>query len=74
MSEKSRSGRDAYTFSLGGMSAIASFAAPTAIASDSLNKSWSQRLRRSAEDQPVSEADFPALEDRFDYPVRPRTV
>lgn len=43
--------RDRFTFSLGGMTAIASFVAPTVIASDRINKVRDQRLRQVRDDR-----------------------
>lgn len=53
MFEKAKPGRDAFTFSLQGMTAIASFTAAPAIADDRLNKVWDERLSRAQEDQPI---------------------
>jgi hypothetical protein len=47
MFEKARSGRDAFTFSLQGMTTIASFTAAPAIAEDQINKAWDERLRHA---------------------------
>jgi len=52
MFEKAKSGRDAFTFSLQGMTTIASFTAAPAIANDRLNKVWDERLSQTQEDQP----------------------
>ena len=52
MFEKARSRRDAFAFSLRGMTTIASFAAPTAIADDRLARKWDARLAAPQEDQP----------------------
>ena len=52
MFEKAKSGRDAFTFSLQGMTTIAPIAAPSAIADDRINKVIDQRLDRELEDQP----------------------
>jgi len=51
MFKKAKSGRDAFTFSLHGMTTIASFTAATAIADDRLNKAWDERLGRAREKQ-----------------------
>lgn len=48
MFEKAGSGRDAFTFSLHGMTTIASFAPATAIADDRINKAWDERFRGPA--------------------------
>jgi hypothetical protein len=48
MFEKARSGRDAFTFSLHGMTAIASFTIAPAIADDQVNQAWSRRLEGAA--------------------------
>ena len=52
MSEKAKSGRDAFTFSLQGMKAIASFTGTPAIADDRINRSIDERLGGVPEDQP----------------------
>ena len=52
MFEKAKSGRDAFTFSLRGMTTIASFTAPQAIADDRINKAFDERRAAVPEDQP----------------------
>ena len=52
MSEKARSGRDAFTFSLRGMKAISSFTGTPAIADDRINRMIDKRLGGALEDQP----------------------
>lgn len=52
MVHKAKPARDAFTFSLGGMSAITSFVVAPAIAHDQLNKALDERLRDAQEDQP----------------------
>jgi len=52
MFEKAKPGRDAFTFSLHGMTTIASFTAAPAIADDRINKIRDERLSRPQEDQP----------------------
>ena len=52
MFEKAKSGRDAFTFSLRGMRAVASFTPPSAIADDRINSIIDQRLGGPQEDQP----------------------
>ena len=65
MFKKAKSGRDAFTFSLRGLTTIASFAAPTAIADDRINKAIDARLAGELEDQPKTTTreieDFLAL-------------
>lgn len=48
MFNKARPARDAFTFSLGGMTTIAPFAAPTAIADDRINRNRDERLQRNS--------------------------
>ena len=48
MFEKARSGRDAFTFSLNGMKAIASFTPVSMIVDDRINRSIDERLKGSA--------------------------
>jgi hypothetical protein len=53
MFEKAKPGRDAFTFSLGGITAIAPFVAAPAIAHDRINKIRDSRLnKRDAADGP----------------------
>ncbi len=65
---KARSGRDAFTFSLNGLTTIASFTIAPAIAQDSINKMWDQRLRRTPEDQPDTAEEFRVIRDLFGLP------
>ena len=44
MFEKARSGRDAFTFSLQGMTTIASFTIAPAFADDQINQAWDRRI------------------------------
>ncbi len=59
---KAKSGRDAFTFSLQGMTTIAPFTAAPAIANDRLNKVWDERLSRPKEDQPIENQPITARE------------
>ena len=52
MSENTNRTRDAFTFSLGGMTTIASYTVAPAIAHDKINKALSERLQETQEDQP----------------------
>ena len=52
MFEKAKSGRDAFTFSLGGMTTITSFTAAPAIDQDRLNRAIAERQGGAPEDQP----------------------
>jgi len=52
MFEKAKPGRDAFTFSLGGMRTIASFIAAPAIADDQLNKARDAQLKQTREVRP----------------------
>ena len=52
MFQKAKSGRDAFTFSLRGMTTIASFTVVPAIADDRINKAIDQRLGQEWDDQP----------------------
>lgn len=54
MSEKAKSGRDAFTFSLLGLKTIAGYTAASAIAHDRINKAWDEKLRKAQEEQPVA--------------------
>ena len=47
MFNKARPARDAFTFSLGGVSTIGSFVAPTAIADDRINRIRDEQLQRN---------------------------
>lgn len=52
MFEKAKPARDAFKFSLGGMTAKSAFVIAPAIADDRLNKVWDERLGRDQENQP----------------------
>jgi len=52
MFEKAKPGRDAFTFSLHGMTAIAPFSIAPAIADDRINKVRDERLKQPHENQP----------------------
>lgn len=65
MSEKAKSGRDAFTFSLRGMKTIASFTAAPAIADDRLNEAIAERLSGTQEDQPETAREIAATFGRF---------
>ena len=52
MSDKTKHTRDAFTTSLGGMSAKSSFILTPAIAHDRINKALDEKLRQAQEDQP----------------------
>ena len=52
MTERTKRTRDAFTFSLGGMTTIASYTVAPAIAHDKINKALAERLRESQDDQP----------------------
>ena len=65
MGTKTNPGRDAFTFSLGGVSAITSFVAAPAIADDLINKARDERLRRQQEDQPDTADELETLWGRF---------
>ena len=54
MSEHTKRTRDAFTFSLGGMTTIASYTVAPAIAHDKINKSLAERLQETQEDQPAT--------------------
>lgn len=49
MFEKAKSGRDAFTFSLGGMTAIAPFMAAPILADDRINRILDGRLKQARE-------------------------
>ena len=68
MFEKAKSGRDAFTFSLRGMRAIASFTAAPAIADDRLNMAWDKRLGQPQEDQPSTIRDIEDVLARYFAP------
>lgn len=65
MFEKAKSGRDAFAFSLQGITTIASFTAAPAIADDRLNEVWDERLSRALDDQPDIAREIGASWGRF---------
>ncbi len=70
MFEKAKSGRDAFTFSLQGMTTIASFTAAPAIADDRLSKVWDERLSRPQEYQPSTARKIEDVLGRYFAPGR----
>lgn len=65
MTEKAKSRRDAFTFSLGGMRTISSYTAAQAIAHDALNKALDEKLRLSQADQPDTAREMTSFWGRF---------
>ncbi len=65
MNTKTRNARDAYTFSLGGLSAKSSFVLMPAIADDRVHKAPDDESRRSHEDQPDTEKEMKYMWGRF---------
>lgn len=65
MSEKTKPVRDAFTFSLGGMNTISSFAVAPVIADDRINKMLDKRLSRAQEDQPDTAREIGSTWGRF---------
>jgi len=65
MTEKAKSGRDAFTFSLRGMMTIASFSVAPVIAQDRINRAWDEKLSRVQEDQPDTAKELPSVIGRF---------
>ena len=51
MYSKARSGRDAFTFSLHGLTTIASFTFAPAIAQDQINKAWDERFETAPREE-----------------------
>ena len=51
MFEKAKPGRDAFTFSLGGMNTISSFTIAPAIADDRINKIRDERMKQVRNDR-----------------------
>lgn len=58
MSRNRKLKRDAFTFSLGGMSAKSSYVLAPAIAHDRINSAIEERLRRDQEDQPDTDEEL----------------
>jgi hypothetical protein len=65
MSEKSKRAHDAFTFSLGGIRVISSFAVAPIIAHDLINIARDARLRDNREDQPGWPQEYPGIKGRF---------
>ena len=65
MFNKARPSRDAFAFSLGGISAITSFVAARAVADDRINDVHDERLRGWQEDQPETGRELETLWGRF---------
>ena len=70
MFEKAKPARDAFTFSLGGMTTITSFVAAPAIADDRLNKARDERVGQAQDDQPNTAREIEAVLARYFAPGR----
>ena len=64
MSRKFDKERDPYSFSLRGISTIASFVAPTAIAIDRMNRARDEQLAETADGAPDSDEQSSVAEDK----------
>ena len=65
MTNKAKPARDAFMFSLGGISAMSSFYIAPAIADDLINKARDERLSRLQEDQPDTARELDNSWGRF---------
>ena len=74
MGNKAKPARDAFAFSLGGISAITSFVAAPAIADDLINQARDERLRRLQDDQPDTAEELSTPWGRFWLRRRRRTA
>ena len=74
MFQKAKSGRDAFAFSLRGMSTIASFGPVSASADDRINKVIDQRLAGQPENQPDTIREIENLLARYYAPGCPRAA
>jgi len=74
MFEKAKSRRDAFAFSLKGMTTIAPFTVAPAIAHDQLNNAWDERLSRPQEDQPDTAREIEDILARYFAPGRCRAA
>ena len=70
MFEKAKSGRDAFTFSLGGMTTIASFAVAPAVDQQRLNRAMDQKQERKLENQPDTAREIENFLARYFAPGR----
>jgi len=65
MSNKAKPARDAFAFSLGGISAVSSFFITPAVADDLINEVRDKRLRGSPVDQPDTAEELETSWGRF---------
>jgi hypothetical protein len=65
MFKKAESGRDAFTFSLHGLTTIASFIPVPAVAQDRINKAWDERLDGAARKKPSAIRRFEDFLGRY---------
>ena len=65
MSKKAKPARDAFTFSLGGMSTKSPFVVLPAIAHDAMNKALDEKRSQSQEDQPDTAEEIGTFWGRF---------
>lgn len=65
MCKRAKPGRDAFAFCLGGVTAIAPFAAVPVIADDRINRILDDRLQQDQEDQPDTADESVGIRGRF---------
>ena len=65
MTNKTKPARDAFAFSLGGISAVSSFFITPAVADDLINEARDERLRKLPEDQPDTAEELKTFWGRF---------
>ena len=70
MFEKAKSGRDAFTFSLGGMTTIASVTAAPAVDQHRLNRAMDQQQGRAPVNQPDTALELESFLARYFAPGR----
>ncbi len=69
---KARGARDAFKFSLGGMTTISSFVAPWAVTGDYINRAIDSRLAQAREDQQAPAPGSRSGEPLVDQPGKRR--
>ncbi len=70
MFAKANPARDRFTFSLGGMAAISSYAFAPATAHDEISKAWDERLKQEHVDQPDTAREIENALARYFAPGR----
>ena len=65
MTEKTRSGRDVFRFSLSGLKTMAAYTTAGAVADDRINRAWDEKLKNKQDDRPGADQPPQLASGRF---------